>query len=96
MSNIIATIPVTHAGSKQWTNYPILFKYYQYKDTHISELLYLEGSTAYPETIVSSATATIQTTNFPISGEVLYHPSHTLSAVDGFTTRSPLVGRKID
>lgn len=96
MSNILATIPVTHAGAKQWNNYPILFKYYQYKDTHISELLYLEGSTAYPGTIVLSATATIQTTNFPISGEILYHPSHTLSAVDGFTTRSPLVGRKID
>lgn len=94
MSNIIATPQITHAGAKQWVDYPIVFKHYQYKDTFISDILYLEGSVAYPSTIVGTATATVQTTNFPISGEVIYHPSHTLSAVDGFTLQSPLVGRR--
>lgn len=94
MSLVLQTPLITHAGTKQWVDYPIVFKHYQYKDTFISELLYLEGSAAYPATVVGTATTSIITSNFPVSGETIYHPSHTASTVDGFTVNSPLVGRR--
>lgn len=89
MSLAIATTPITSAGTKQFSDLVSIFTGYQVKDTTLENKLYTEGSSAYPATVVGTATATIITSRKPLSGdlyETVFNPADTSANI-------PLVGQ---
>lgn len=92
MSLVIATSPITTAGTKQFGDLPIIFSGYQVKDTLINNKLYADNSSAFPSTVVGTAVLTTRTSNSPLAGnlfETLYSPSNSNALI-------PLVGQKRD
>jgi hypothetical protein len=93
MSLVITTNPITTAGTKQFGgDKPITFTGYQVKDTLLNNKLYTDNSTAYPATVVGTATITTVSSRFPLSGdlfETVFNPGDAISQV-------PLVGQQRD
>jgi len=92
MSLVIATTPITTAGTKQFGDLPIIFSGYQVKDTLINNKLYADNSSAFPSTVVGTATLNLRTSNSPLAGnlfETLFNPGNT-------SALRPLVGQKRD
>ena len=95
MSLVLATLPLTSAGTKQFGELPIVFTGYQVKDSLLDYFIYTNNSPAYPLTPVGTgASVNVLTTDFAPSGDLfttLYNPSQTPT---NFTL--PLVGVKKD
>jgi len=92
MSLVIATTPNTTAGTKQFSGLPIIFNGYQVKDTFINNKLYADNSSAFPSTVVGTATLNLRTSNSPLAGnlfETLFNPGNSSALI-------PLVGQKRD
>lgn len=93
MSLVITRPTITTAGSKQFNSELItVFTGYQVKDTLITQKLYTNNSSAYPATAVATGTFAVQSTNFPLAGDLyntIYNPSNT-------SLQTPLVGVRND
>lgn len=90
MSFIPTTVTQTSGGTKQFAEYPIIFKFYQVKDSIISNKLYTDGSSAYPATAVGTGSFSTVESRLPLAGdlyETVYNPANSVSQV-------PVVGRQ--
>lgn len=89
MSLAIATTPITSAGAKQFSDLVIQYTAYQVKDTILENKLYLDNSSAYPATVVGTATLTTVTSRKPLAGD-LYNTVYTPADI---AVNVPLVGQ---
>lgn len=90
MSYIPTTVSQTSGGTKQFGEYPIIFKFYQTKDSIVNNKLYTDGSSAYPATAVGTGSVSTVESRLPLAGdlyETVYNPANSSNQV-------PVVGKQ--